>query len=91
MKLFNLPHGKYEWLKQSLAQFFKEFNIAYKHTLPEQKLTSYLKTYNEFTSHKTSKAPGDSVSIFGNGGKGGKVAMIEMSASDGLDKWTSKQ
>lgn len=58
MKLFNLPHGKYEWIKTSLSQFFKDFNISYKHLLQEDQLNRYLKTYNEFINQKIGKMQG---------------------------------
>jgi hypothetical protein len=76
MKLFNLPHSKYEWVKQSLAQFFKQFNILYKQLLKEEQVNKYLKTYNDFLNQKIGKGQGGSVNIFGNGGKGGNVATV---------------
>jgi hypothetical protein len=91
IKLFALPHDKYEWLKASLSQFLKEFNITYKHVLGEDQLSMYLGAYNQFISQKKKKTEGESVRIFGASSKGAKVATIEMGPADSLDKWTSKQ
>lgn len=91
IKLFSLPHDKYEWLKSSLSQFLKEFNITYKSILGEEQLSAYLRAYNEFINQKGRKIQGEGVNIFGSSSKGAKVATIEMGPADGLDRWTSKQ
>lgn len=58
LKLFALPHDKYEWMKASLSQFLKEFNFTYKHVLGEEQLTIYLRAYNEFINQKAKKTQG---------------------------------
>jgi hypothetical protein len=90
--MFHLPHAKYEWVRQALTHFFKDFNIQFRHLLSEKHNATYLKLYNEFISQKSSvKAQMDPVNLLGNGGKGGKVTSLEIGTCDGLDKWTSKQ
>lgn len=92
IKMFNLPHTKYEWIRQSLTQFFKDFNIQFKHLLSQEQTSKYLKLYNQFISQKSTIKPAvDVPNIFGNGAKAGKVTSLQISSSDGLDKWTSKQ
>lgn len=76
MKLFKLPHQKYEWIKQSLSQFFKDFNIQYKHLLAEANVHTYLQAYNQFINQKSSSKAVDAANIIGNGGKGGKITMV---------------
>lgn len=88
--MFKLPFKQYEWIKTSLNQFFKEFNINYKHLLDPELANKYLQQYNIFINSKNSKGTGGDVNIFGTGNKG-KVTHIEVVKGDGYDAWTSKQ
>lgn len=91
IKLFGLPSRKYEWMKSSLAQFFKDFNIQYKQILSSNLSGKYLQMYNAFISQKAGHSGGEDVNFITGGSKGGKFTSVEVVKSDGFDKWASKQ
>lgn len=90
LSMFKLPYKKYEWVKSSLTQFFKEFNITYKHLLNPDLLQNYLASYNAFVNLKEGKGNGDDVNVFGSS-KGGKIKQVEVVKGDGYDSWASRQ
>lgn len=79
-------------MRLRLASIFKDFNILYAGQMEESEKHKFLAEYNtKFLYSKPKDQNYQTSNIFGTSTQGSKVTVLEISQSDGADKWLTKQ